>query len=175
MQQRVALKATTLRDSRSTTSCRSRTSCTHPPRQRNGWMTWHSERSLRRARWSTKRWMRLCSWCGTCRKTSWRSLQSQWLLQQHRALPNRLCQLLQDMTYTSRKPVKPMIWVWMCPVQESQRVEPWPRDGHGGETNENMREVWQVDLKASQCTAFENGSMGAESLGNGGCGNANDR
>ena len=44
----------------------------------------------------------------------------------------------------------------------------------GGETNEKMREVWQVDLKASQCTSMENGSMGAESLWNGGCGGAAD-
>ena len=50
-----ALKATTLRDWRSSTSCRSRTSCTHPPRLHNGWMTWHSERRLRRVRWSTRR------------------------------------------------------------------------------------------------------------------------
>ena len=42
--------------------------------------------------------------------------------------------------------------------------------GQGGETNEKMREVCQLDLKASQCTAMENGSMGAESLWNGGCG-----
>ena len=109
--QRDALKATTLRDWRPTKSCRSRTSCTHSPRQRNGWMTWHSERSLRRARWSTRRWRWLYSWCWTCRKTSCRSLQSQWLLQPHRALPNRLCQILQDMTYTSRKPAKPRILV----------------------------------------------------------------
>ena len=46
--QRDALKATTLRDWRSTTSCRSRTSCIHPPRLRSGWMIWHSERKLRR-------------------------------------------------------------------------------------------------------------------------------
>ena len=33
------------------------------------------------------------------------------------------------MTYTSRKPVKPGIWDWMCLVQESRHVVPWPRDG----------------------------------------------
>ena len=43
--------------------------------------------------------------------------------------PNRLCQLLPDMTKTSRKPVKPRIWGWVCPVQESQCVEPCPSDG----------------------------------------------
>ena len=40
--------------------------------------------------------------------------------------------------------------------------------GKGGETNEKMREAWQVDFKASQCTAME--KTGAESLWNGGCG-----
>ena len=30
--------------------------------------------------------------------------------------------------------------------------------------------VWQVDLEASQCTAVENGNMGAESLWDGGYG-----
>ena len=113
--QRDALKETTLRDWRSATSCRSRTSCTHPPRLRNWWMTWHSERSLRRVRWSTRRWRRLFSWCGTCKRTrtSWRLRQSQWSLQLHQALPSRLCQFLQDITYTSRKP---RIWAWTCPV-----------------------------------------------------------
>ena len=127
--QRVALKATTLRDWRSATSCRSRTSCTHPPRLRNGWMTWHSARKLHRVRWSTRRWRRVSSWCGTCKRTSWRLRQSQWSSQLHQALPSRLCQRLQDMTHTSRKPVKPSIWAWTCPVQESQCVEPRPRDG----------------------------------------------
>ena len=46
--------------------------------------------------------------------------------------------------------------------------------GQGGETNEKMREVWQVDLEASQCAAMDNGSTGAESLWNGGCGGAAD-
>ena len=46
--------------------------------------------------------------------------------------------------------------------------------GQGGETNEKMREVWQVDLEASQCTAMENGSLGAESLWTGGGGSAAD-
>ena len=44
----------------------------------------------------------------------------------------------------------------------------------GGETNEKMREVWQVDVEASQCTAMGNGSMDAERLWNGGCGSAAD-
>ena len=46
--------------------------------------------------------------------------------------------------------------------------------GQGEETNEKMRQVWQVDLEASQCTAMENGCMGAESLWNGCCGGAAD-
>ena len=86
---------------RSTTSCRSRTSCIHPPRLRNGRMTWHSERNLRRIGWSTRWWRRLFSWCGTFKSTSWRLRQSLWSLQLHQAMPNRLCQLLQDMTYTA--------------------------------------------------------------------------
>ena len=101
----------------------------HPPRLRNRWMTWHSERRLRRVRWSTRRLRRLFSWCGTCKRTNWRLRQNQWSLQPHQASPTRLCQLLQDMTYTFRKPVKPRIWAWTCPVQESQCVEPWPTDG----------------------------------------------
>ena len=36
--------------------------------------------------------------------------------------------------------------------------------GQGGKTNEKVREVWQVDLEASQCMPLENGSLGAESL-----------
>ena len=44
----------------------------------------------------------------------------------------------------------------------------------GGETNEKMREVWQVEHEASQCTAMENGSMGAESFWNCGCGGPAD-
>ena len=47
--QRDALRAITLQGWRSTTSCRSRTSCTRPPRLRNGWTIWHSARKLRRA------------------------------------------------------------------------------------------------------------------------------
>ena len=124
--QRVALKATTLRDWR---SCRSRTSCTHPPRLRDGWMTWHSARKLRRVRWSIRRSRRLSSWCGICKRTNWRLRQRLWSSQLHQALPSRLSQRLQDVTYTPRKPVKPSIWAWTCPVQESLCVEPWPRDG----------------------------------------------
>ena len=97
----------------------------------DGWMTWHSERNLRRVRWSTRRSRRRCSWCGTkedklavcfqvsghCNHTEYRQTGCFFLL-------------LQDMTYTSRKPAKPRIWGWMCPMQErSQCVEPWPRDG----------------------------------------------
>ena len=44
---------------------------------------WHSERNLRRARWSTRRLRRRCSWCGTYKRTSWRLLPSQWSLQPH--------------------------------------------------------------------------------------------
>ena len=129
--------AGSLRDWR---SCRSRTSCTHPPRLRNGWMTWHSARKLRRVRWSIRRWRRLSSWCGTCKRTSWRLRKSQWSLQLHQALPSRLSQRLQDVTYTPRKPVKPSIWAWTCPVQESQCVEPWPRDGpRRGDEREDAR------------------------------------
>ena len=37
--------------------------------------------------------------------------------------------------------------------------------GQGGETNGELREIWQVDLEASQCTLVRRtGSMGAESL-----------
>ena len=52
-----------------------------------------------------------------------------WSLQPHLKSPDRLFPLLQDMTYTSRKPVKPGIWDWMCLAQESRHVVPWPRDG----------------------------------------------
>ena len=92
----------------------------------------------------------------------------------HGTSPNRLFLLLQDMTYTSRKPAKPRIWGWMCPAQESQCVGPWPNMGQGEKTNEKVCEGWQADLEASQCTAMENGSLGAESLWYSGCGCAAD-
>ena len=127
--QRDARKAITLQDWRSTTFCRSRMSCTRPPRLRNGWTTWHSARRLRRVRWSTKRSRRRCSWYRIYKGASWRSLPNLWSLQPHRKSPNRLFLPLQDTKYTSRKPVKPGIWDWMCRVQESLHVVPWPRDG----------------------------------------------
>ena len=49
-----------LRDWRSTTSCSSLTSYTHPPR-RNGWMTWHSERATLSC-WTQERRYR-AGWC----------------------------------------------------------------------------------------------------------------
>ena len=52
---RDARRVITLRDWRSTTSCRSRSSCTRPPRLRNVWTTWHSARKLRQVRWSARR------------------------------------------------------------------------------------------------------------------------
>ena len=60
-------------------------------------------------RWSTRRSRRRCSWCGTYRRTSWRSLPNQWLLRPPRISPHRLFLFLQDMTYTSRKPAKTRI------------------------------------------------------------------
>ena len=80
-------------------------------------------------RWSTKRLRRRCSWYRIYKGASWRLLPNLLSLQPHRKSPNRSLLPLQDTKYTSRKPVKPGIWDWMCQVQESRHVVPWPRDG----------------------------------------------
>ena len=87
------------------------------PRLRNGWTTWHSARKLRRVRWSARRSRRRFSWYRIYKGACWRLLPSPWSLQPHRLSPNKSFLLLQNMTYTSRKPPKPGIWGWMCQVQ----------------------------------------------------------
>ena len=63
----------------------------------------------------------------------------------------------------------------MCPVQENQCVEPWSRDGpRWGDEQEDARSLGKMDFETSQCTAMESGSLGVESLRNGGCWGAAD-
>ena len=124
---RDALKATTLRDWRSTTFCRDRMSCIHPPRLRNGWMTLHSERNLRRARWSTRRLRRRCSWCGTYKRTSWRLLPSQWFFA---TTPNIATQVVGGKTNEK-------VRKWTS-KQASARL----RKREPGRTNPMVRRLW---------------------------------
>ena len=44
----------------------------------------------------------------------------------------------------------------------------------GGETNEKMREVWQMDFETGKRTFVENGSLDTESLRDRGLGSAAD-
>ena len=54
----------------------------------------------------------------------------------------------------------------MCQCKKANASNHGQEMDQGGKTNEKMREVWQVDLEVSQCTAVENGSLGAETLWN---------
>ena len=154
-----ALRAITLRGWRSTTSCRSRMSFIHPPRLRSGWTTWHSERSLRRVRWSTRRRRRIFSWCGTFKRTRWRLRQSQRSLQLHRASSAR-----HDIHSQGADQAKD----FGLHVSSARKPNNGQEMDQGWETYKKMREVWKMDFEASQCTAMENGSLGAESPRNGG-------
>ena len=122
--QRDARKAITLQDWRSTTFCRSRMSCTRPPRLRNGWTTWHSARRLRRVRWSTKRSRRRCSWYRIYKGASWRSLPNLWSVVYIAVMLQRQIRTVSNCTLSST----PLSWrrcgfPWVLEILQLQYID----------------------------------------------------
>ena len=101
----------------------------HPSTTTAQWVDDLAQRTQAPPRWSAKRLRRRCSWYRIYKGASWRLLPNLLSLQPHRKSSNMSFLPLQETKYTSRKPVKPGIWDWMCQVQESRHVVPWPKDG----------------------------------------------
>ena len=71
----------------------------------------------------------------------------------HRALPNRSCQLLQDMTYTLRVLTKG--FGSGCVQRKKANASYHCQEmGQGWGTYEKMRDIRQVDFETGQCTIF---------------------